>query len=257
MKSMMKAKWILLVLAFFGLTLAIAGDVSASPCCDLEGYDAAGYKFLDTNPLDSTSTGGLGYNRLWLGSDTTKVGPGGVAINWMFQQYYDSSLPYAYHGYSYYKLDLHTAVAQNGGGTGPFEILVRSTGALQVFLNGSSTPVLNLLSPNPTAAYVPGSGFNADQFSNGSFFVDFSNASLLNSFGNIPIEVVYTFDNIVNTKQVASGFDLDLNNNPIVIPHTADMEPCLPSRVPEPSTLLLLGFGLVGLAGYGRKRFKR
>jgi len=38
---------------------------------------------------------------------------------------------------------------------------------------------------------------------------------------------------------------------------TADGTGDAPLATPEPATLILLGTGLVGLAGYGRKRFKK
>ena len=38
---------------------------------------------------------------------------------------------------------------------------------------------------------------------------------------------------------------------------SSDPMPEQPSTVPEPATLILLGSGLVGLAGFGRKKFKK
>lgn len=66
----------------------------------------------------------------------------------------------------------------------------------------------------------------------------------------------YDFSNIIGNNGVnAVHFDMYAENNGAFVekaPFSHDA-----SAAPEPATLLLLGSGLVGLAGFGRKKFKK
>lgn len=56
-------------------------------------------------------------------------------------------------------------------------------------------------------------------------------------------------DVVIAIEDIANGGDRDYND---MIASASDLKP-----VPEPRTMMLLGSGLVGLAGWGRKKFRK
>jgi hypothetical protein len=104
---------------------------------------------------------------------------------------------------------------------------------------------------NPSLG-TPGSDQGADFFrtsANDGLTVDATYLNLVYVGANVPGEDLFrNLELVFNGGQGFSGSMTYISDTDNVV---------LPPTIPEPATMLLLGSGLIGLAGYARRRFKK
>lgn len=159
--------------------------------------------------------------------------------------------------------DLDFAINANTSTLGPnadihkfyFNLTNSFTGLSISDTNAPTTPY-TLIGPNPSVAGGAGSSFDwGVDFGNGGGAA--GNGILQNAIFTLSAIEDLSVDNLLelsypnNTPPVNMAVHFQSTNTPFT------SETVGGSPVPEPTTMLLFGAGLVGLAGFGRKKFKK
>jgi PEP-CTERM motif len=145
----------------------------------------------------------------------------------------------------------------NDGGVGDDEI----TGGREALLIWYSKPIMvstfelvDLFNEGPDNNSYRDAGFYG-------FDSDFSSGLSLDGFGSFEADL---WQSIGGEGPDAGSYTVGINNQVQGIAFFAALNAVndyavagYTTPVPEPSTVLLLGLGLVGLAGFGRKKFKK
>jgi hypothetical protein len=256
MKIPVKKNLVLLILmTAFALTLAMVGDVLASPCLHLDIYPNADGTGQATScgtavpffgaPDTSNHTVLDPFGRLWFGLDSVSGSPGSFsyqAKGWDWQSDND------------YKAVLVGGIVNNGAlGQGGLRLVLLNSAKFTGLNDSGTLMVFDPVTGNPIGTSVGWQFGGTDPVAwGGDQPIVYYDLYFPMQTGVVyPFKVEYTH---VGTGFTHDGFDLRfIENGGGATESFTDY--CPPQQVAEPSTMLLLGFGVIGLGVAARRKF--